>query len=306
MQKENLIRKSKGITLIALIITIIVMLILVAVTITVSLNGGLFTTANESTIKMDLEYEKEQLLMAAIGALKEDGKVDFNKLDNNLPEGFQNVGEGTYKSPTENVFKVNENGSITLEDDSGEEESGEKEVLQIGDKVKYNEGTGYTSTIDSNFAMEDLEWRILDIEDDGTIELVSTRATASTLTLSGKEGWLHAEEYLDTLCDDLYGNGTGATGARCLKSEDIVKLTNNRMVSDNNWCRYRYDTGKYHYYSYSSDYNPQTGEGTWSDEVRQSTRGGSVISVEDGITLGSGNPSIKIKEKGQFSGRFDF
>ena len=40
-------KNQKGITLIALIITIIVMLILVAVTISVVLNGGLFEKAED-------------------------------------------------------------------------------------------------------------------------------------------------------------------------------------------------------------------------------------------------------------------
>ena len=42
-------KKEKGITLIALIITIIVMLILVGVSVTVALNGGLFSTAERAT-----------------------------------------------------------------------------------------------------------------------------------------------------------------------------------------------------------------------------------------------------------------
>ena len=41
-------KNKKGITLIALIITIIVMLILVGVTVTVSINGGLFNTAKDA------------------------------------------------------------------------------------------------------------------------------------------------------------------------------------------------------------------------------------------------------------------
>ena len=54
---------QKGITLIALIITIIVMLILVAVTINVALNGGLFKRAKEATIKTEIQQIKEQLLV---------------------------------------------------------------------------------------------------------------------------------------------------------------------------------------------------------------------------------------------------
>ena len=51
-------RDQKGITLVALIITIIVMLILVAVTISIALNGGIFTKAREAsdkTLKAQLE-----------------------------------------------------------------------------------------------------------------------------------------------------------------------------------------------------------------------------------------------------------
>jgi len=40
--------KNKGITLIALIITIIIMLILVAVTLTIALQGGLFEQAGRA------------------------------------------------------------------------------------------------------------------------------------------------------------------------------------------------------------------------------------------------------------------
>ena len=112
MQKQ---KTQKGITLIALIITIIVILILVGVSVTVALNGGLFSTALKSKIETLIEREKEQLLSAAMGAVGADGKVDFDKLDNNLPEGFTKVGEKTYKSNvTGKTYMVNEYGSITM------------------------------------------------------------------------------------------------------------------------------------------------------------------------------------------------
>ena len=43
-----MMKGQKGITLVALVITIIVMLILVGVSVTVALNGGLFTTAEKA------------------------------------------------------------------------------------------------------------------------------------------------------------------------------------------------------------------------------------------------------------------
>lgn len=54
--KEN---SHKGITLIALIITIIIMLLLVGVTISISLNGGLFRTAKDAVDKTELSKNTE-------------------------------------------------------------------------------------------------------------------------------------------------------------------------------------------------------------------------------------------------------
>ncbi|MCL2341699.1 MAG: hypothetical protein FWC53_01160 [Firmicutes bacterium] len=45
-----MMRGQKGITLVALVITIIVMLILAGVTITIAVNGGIFTQANNAKI----------------------------------------------------------------------------------------------------------------------------------------------------------------------------------------------------------------------------------------------------------------
>lgn len=58
MDEKN-IRQEKGITLIALVITIIVMLILVAVTISLSMNGGLFKKAQEAVEGTKTAMENE-------------------------------------------------------------------------------------------------------------------------------------------------------------------------------------------------------------------------------------------------------
>ena len=55
-------RNNKGITLIALVITIIVMLILVGVSVTVALNGGLFTRAKTAASGTEEERQKELAL----------------------------------------------------------------------------------------------------------------------------------------------------------------------------------------------------------------------------------------------------
>ena len=54
------IKKSTGITLIALIITVIVMIILVGVTVNVALNGGLFDTAKQAASGMEMAQIRER------------------------------------------------------------------------------------------------------------------------------------------------------------------------------------------------------------------------------------------------------
>ena len=56
---ERKIKNQKGITLVALVITIIVMLILVAVSVTVAINGGLFEQAKEASNKWEDESQIE-------------------------------------------------------------------------------------------------------------------------------------------------------------------------------------------------------------------------------------------------------
>ena len=69
-------RSQKGITLIALVITIIVMLILVAVTITMAVNGGLFQKAQEAGNKTNAATQAEQSLA--------NGTVSVNGVGNDL------------------------------------------------------------------------------------------------------------------------------------------------------------------------------------------------------------------------------
>ncbi len=108
-------RKEKGITLIALVITIIVMLILVGVTINVAMQGGLFANARKAVADTQYEKDKEMLLSSVIGAMNKDTEVDFDKLDENLPEGFKKAEDGGYTSEAGNTFYVDKNGNITDE-----------------------------------------------------------------------------------------------------------------------------------------------------------------------------------------------
>lgn len=108
---KKMCRCRKGITLISLIITIIVMIILVGVTVTVALNGGVFNKEKEAVSKTQIELEREQLLEAALGTIDKSGKINFEILNSNLPEGFTEE-NGIYIGKSGNKFTVNEYGEI--------------------------------------------------------------------------------------------------------------------------------------------------------------------------------------------------
>ena len=71
-------RGQKGITLVALVITIIVMLILVGVSVTVAINGGLFDKAKSGANNTKLEAGKEKNLSS--------GKVLINDVEHNVSD----------------------------------------------------------------------------------------------------------------------------------------------------------------------------------------------------------------------------
>ena len=222
-------KTQKGITLIALVITIIVMLILVGVSVTVALNGGLFSTAQRATEETIARRDEELKLS--------DGKVEINgNWYNSINEYVNGTDETSGVKWTQEGTNVT-NGTITL---------------KIGDKLEYTEagvahtpaleGVGSSATWNStnsnydmgrdSYSTENLEWRVLGVNEAGQLELMSTKPTTAKLYLAGKSGYQNAEVALNNFCNDLYGKGTGAASARSLTAEDINKLGNFNPETD--------------------------------------------------------------------------
>ena len=107
----NLHSNFRGITLIALIITIIVMLILVGVTITVALKGGLFETATKAATGTQKEAERERLTEIALANYNiAEGKItDANDLASKIQSSL-----GLKKSDKTTDSKLVVEGKNTL------------------------------------------------------------------------------------------------------------------------------------------------------------------------------------------------
>ena len=137
--------KEKGITLIALIITIIVMLILVGVTINVALNGGLFEKTKNASGQTQLQTDKEALYSAVVAAMEIDGRIDYIKLNQEAVKlGFTKVQDGVYTKDGY-TYTVNElTGIVTAsKETSGSGEISNFEIAQDNSYFTYS-GTGET------------------------------------------------------------------------------------------------------------------------------------------------------------------
>ena len=278
-------RENKGITLVALIITIIVMMILVAVSVTVALDGGLFNTAKKAASETQARAEEEMLLSAVVGAIGRDGRVDLGKIQ--LPVGF--TGEnGIYTSSNGNVFQVLENGEIV----QGWIDNGD-ETYTKGDKtIKLGETTATNSWLKQE--VQKLggnyqgDWQVIGLEG-AKLKLVTTENVANSIyigyadpgakaaipavdesALTDEERYQRAiwsyKNAVDTL-NKAAQNGTGIKSARSIKIEDIYGIIGEENV-DKSTSHGTYGTVFRYYFSEGYVYyQSKTGVDSEGDET---------------------------------------
>lgn len=250
------LNKQKGITLIALIITVIVMLILVGVTI-----GGIFydvtgimskITAAVNSAQIAEENEKIKLALNEYAIEKYMEKTNYltfmkKKLEpnlvvaNNLVPNNGDLVIVTFDK-TNNAYSVSETGKIEKLNSEDVEIKDNLEGLSVGDYINYTptsatvtvskgiEGTGIDS--DQTFSTEDgevaLKWRILSIDEAG-VKLISESHTKNALMLKGVNGYNHSVEILNDICKNLYSNSNIGAISRNANIDDINALALSRF-----------------------------------------------------------------------------
>lgn len=240
------LENNKGITLIALIITIIVMLILVAVTVRTVVNSGLFKHAKDATEKW----------------------ADAQENEKNIGNGPITIGGVTYNSIDEYLESLPNNS-----EDPETPEIPDRTGLSVGDYVAYtpdtagnymglgtseSEKAGSTSNSASGIPQDTtLVWRILSINEDGSVDIVSENPTSQAVFFKGSIGFNNGVYLLNDLCASLYSNSTLGVTARSMNLEDIEKKINSFGINDRN--AYTFDEIQYgntKIYSGSCSYSP--------------------------------------------------
>lgn len=160
MKKEKLRKeRNKGITLIALVITIIVLLILAGVTIaTLTGDNGILTQANKAKTQTEKSAEEEKLKVAIMGSYDEKGELNLEDLKRNLKEqGLTYSGNSFPLTVAVNgtEVKVSKNGDIEEPFNAEEwDKTATPEDCFIWESdtpgdIGYNTIAGYTSSITS-------------------------------------------------------------------------------------------------------------------------------------------------------------
>ena len=307
-------QKNRGITLIALVITIIVLLILAGVTIaTLTGDNGILTKASKASEQTNQGNAEERVQLEVIASIGTDGNINIEDLNDNLQniEGLTHDGESITNNPIETLpatvvvdgynVMIRKNGSVVVSEwtQTGYEITNGKVTVKVGDYVlNYDEGIESTQiettesghTEQQNFTTENLGWRILGIGENGGLELISDNPTTATVTLVGETGYLNAENVLNRTCDELYGRGEYAESARSLNVEDINKLANYDPKTYDEYgdlYKYRFSTEEgYMQYSKSIDNGKN-----WSDWTNITSSSCQTFRMPGGIeTISVNNP----------------
>ncbi len=205
MLKEKL-KTKRGITLIALVITIIVMLILVAATVTVALNGGLFKSAKKATADTENARVAESELSS--------GRVQINNIWYDSIEDYINGIKS--KDQADEVTgaeawteEKDESGNITIKRGG--------QTLNIGDYVNYTTDNDNSSST---------KWRVLGVEK-GRLLLMADANVGSTVQLEGSDWGEDGQPLVDQLNKECqkYLNTNYAESIRSIKVEDVNNIT---------------------------------------------------------------------------------
>ena len=196
-------KEMKGITLVALVVTIVVLLILAGVSINLVLgNNGIIAKAKEAETKSAEASENDLKGMNALteemnNALGEKPKVDLTKykIGDFVNYEYDVVSSGYETPSTENGF-------------------GNQTIAQ---------------------STETLKWRILNIDEaKGTVDLASAAPTSNTVGFKAILGYNNGPYVMDKICEALYSNNSRGIKARRIDLLDMEKhLTSDGITARN-------------------------------------------------------------------------
>ena len=284
--KKQKLKESKGITLIALVITIIVLLILAGVTIaTLTGDNGILKKAGDAKTQTEQAKEDENLKIAIAGSYGTDGKLNLKDLKDNLKN--QGILTNSSEFPLEVTVngekkKIDANGNIiesiqslktkgtvfknttTLEDTYGNQVTIPKGFKIASDSATdvtggiVIEDATYTNTIGSQFV-----WIPV-----GTGENAIKKANKETVEIElgrydftkNSDGTITTSEYSGSYTEDTTASHNSSRGNAIAKDIEKFKTSAN---SNHGYYIGRYEAGVVDYNSSVSTSNSNN-ETNWT------------------------------------------
>ena len=236
-RKKEITRKTslreKGITLIALIVTIIVLLVLAGVTIAnVMGNQGVIKKAKIAKNNYDTQSANEEMELFLMGLGNDvtgDRLADYlkNYIGNDGLEDFQNNGDGTGQLVLNGKEYTLHFNDLTFTYDG----KGTGIVRNLKQVLNNNneDVPGVAMVGAGDIETEDLGWKVLSTNSDGTVNLIAINNTNFEVSLSGINGYTNGVKALNDICNKLYGNleinGKKVISARSVNADDFYDIT---------------------------------------------------------------------------------
>ena len=199
---EKLKNNSKGITLIALVITIIVLLILAAVSIaTLTGQNGILTQANNAKTQAGIGEEKEAIGLAYNGAKTEKlgGEITADDLNLQFTKNGVNATASGTGAITVTFPDTGRNYKIKIDNNGNIEEYVPGQVISVGEKAEENttingeEGNYSNPTIPKGFKAVDTETAKWETNNGYQNGLVIEDATGEATTNGSQFVWVPVE-----------------------------------------------------------------------------------------------------------------
>ena len=205
-------KNTKGITLIALIITIIVMLILVAVSISVALNTGLFKSASDATKNWKTAQDEESKMQIEIGGKKYDSVEDYLE----GKEAIQEIHNWVRTGDTLNCAHCNTTLTIGQQVNYTKTGTGSSSISEEKSGIAQAKANGQSWATDLGVQTihkdTETKWVVLGAEssngNDGTNEtllLTTQTPTTEVITMYGYQPYNYAVDEINRMCKEIYG-----------------------------------------------------------------------------------------------------
>ncbi len=235
---KNYKLKQAGITIIALVITIIVLLVIAGITISMVSNDGILGKAKNAATVSEKTTAQEEMSMYLAGLdIQREQEGNTGRLADYLSanvgndglEDFLNNGDGyaqvAYKGHN---YMVNlDDGTFTYigKTDGKGVNRHLKQILNSDNQ----DVPGVAMVEAGEIETEDLGWKVLSTNEDGTVNLIANTNTGFEVSISGINGYTNGVKALNEICSKLYGNleinGKKALSARSVNAEDFYNIT---------------------------------------------------------------------------------